>query len=138
MNEYLLGFLAVALVVALLLFFFVAKFARKAPGLNKAHYEDQWLRIERLAAGSQGEVHLAVLEADKLLDHALKARGFGGQTMGDRLKRARNSFRNNNGVWQAHKLRNRLAHESGITIGSGEVSSALAGFKAGLRDLGAL
>lgn len=138
MNEYLLGFLAAALVIALLLFFFIAKFARKAPGIDRAYYEDQWQRIEGLGNGTASEQHLSVLEADKLLDHALKARGFGGQTMGDRLKRARNTFRNNNVVWQAHKLRNRLAHESGITVRSSEVGDALNGFRAGLKDLGAL
>lgn len=138
MNEYLLGFLAVALVGALLLFFFIAKFGRKASGLNRAYYEDQWARIQNLGVGSASEQHLAVLEADKLLDHALKARGFGGQTMGDRLKRARNTFKDNNAVWQAHKLRNRLAHESGITVSSGQVGGALGGFKGGLKDLGAI
>ena len=138
MNDYLLGFLAAALVIALLLFFFIAKFGRKTPGLDLAYYQEHWQRIQSLANSSASEQHLAVLEADKLLDHALKARNFGGQTMGDRLKRARNTFRNNNAVWQAHKLRNRLAHESGITVSSGEVGNALSGFKAGLKDLGAL
>lgn len=138
MNEYILGFLASALIGALLLFFFITKFAHKAPKIDRAYYEDQWLRIQRLGSGNQAELHLSVMEADKLLDHALKARGFGGQTMGDRLKRARSTFRNNNAIWQAHKLRNRLAHESGVAVSASEVSSALAGFKIGLKDLGVL
>jgi transposase len=58
--------------------------------------------------------------------------------MGDRLKNARGSFMNNNAVWEAHKLRNRLAHEQNVQLNSFSVDQALKGFKAGLKDLGAL
>lgn len=138
MNDTLVWFLAIALVGATIFFVLIGLFAKKPSRLDRAYYEEQWQRINRLAGGSEAEMHMAVLEADKLLDHALKARGFGGQTMGDRLKRARNSFRDNNAVWQSHKLRNRLAHESGTNLSSGSVGRAMQGFKSGLRDLGAL
>lgn len=138
MNELLIGFLAAALVLAFALFFVVTKFGPKRSLVDRAYYQEQWQRISGLASGSQAEQHLAVFEADKLLDHALKARGMGGQTMGDRLKSARSRFSNNNMVWQAHKLRNRLAHEAGVSVSYGELSAAMSAFKSALRDLGVL
>lgn len=138
MNDTLLWFLAIAFIGAVAFLVFIGVFARRPSRLDRAYYETQWQRINTLAGGNEAEMHLAVFEADKLLDHALKARGFGGQTMGDRMKRARASIRDNNSMWQAHKLRNRLAHEAGTRLSGGTVGHAMQGFKAALRDLGAL
>lgn len=138
MNEVLITFLAVALVVAIILFVYIGVFGRKNTTLDRDYYQRQWAIINRQINGNQAELHQAVLEADKLLDRALKERGAKGQTMGDRLKNSRNSLSNNNSVWQAHKLRNRIAHETGVALKQGEVRAALSGFASGLKDLGAL
>lgn len=138
MSDALFIFLAVALGVAIIFFILIAKFARRPQALDRDYYQRQWQRIMQLQQGSEVEWHVAVMEADKLLDHALKARGFRGQTMGERLKSARNNLHDNNGVWQAHKLRNRLAHESDVRLNPGQVNAALNGLKSGLRDVGAL
>lgn len=55
----------------------------------------------------------AVMEADKLLDYVLKSKRIKGDTLGERLKNAKHLFKTSsyNRVWEAHKLRNRLAHE---------------------------
>lgn len=138
MNEVLITFLAVALVIALVLFVYIGLFAKKHTSLDRDYYQRQWAIIGRQISGNQAELHQAVLEADKLLDRALKERGLKGQTMGDRLKSAKTMLSNNNAVWQAHKMRNRLAHETGVRLTQGEVRGALSGFKSGLTDLGAL
>ncbi len=130
-------FLVIVLIAAVAVLFILSKLKPKRT-LDTAMFRQAWQRIETLKNGSEAEWHVAVFEADKLLDQALKARGFRGQTMGDRLKNARKSLSHNNEVWQAHKLRNRLAHETGVTLGSSQVHSALDGFRAGLKDLGAL
>ena len=44
----------------------------------------------------------------------------------------------NDATWFAHKLRNRLVHESNVRLRKRDVQKALAGFRQGLRDLGAL
>lgn len=130
--------LAVVLVAGLLLFAFIATRGRKHGRLDHAFYEKQWRAIESLQKQGGSGWQLAIFEADKLLDHALKDSGYPGQTMGDRLKDAQGAFRNVDSVWQAHKLRNRLAHETGISLNSFGVSKALGQFKAALKDLGAL
>ncbi|MBP6041761.1 hypothetical protein KA529_01940 [Candidatus Saccharibacteria bacterium] len=95
-----------------------------------------WQRVKSIASGS--EPQFAIIEADKVFDQVLKQRGFRGETMGDRLRSAKPSLKNNNAVWSAHKLRNRLVHETEVKVSKKEVSSALASFEKGLRSLGAL
>ena len=130
-------FLAVVLVAAVVLLVLLGNLKPKRK-LDHALFRQRWQRIESLKNGNEAEWHLAVFEADKLLDEALKSRGFRGKTMGDRLKNARKNLAHNNDVWQAHKLRNRLAHEAGVTLHQSQVNNALHGFEAGLKDLGAL
>lgn len=77
----------------------------------------------------------AILKADKLLDHALKKSGYSG-SLGDKLQQARAVFRDNNGLWSAHKLRNRIAHEMNVKISSSQTKIALKAFQKALYDLG--
>ncbi len=130
--------LGVVLFVGLVLFAYISQAGRNKGHLDKKFYQREWARIEQLQKQGGAGWHMAVMEADKLLDQALRAQGYPGDTMGERLKDARRTFRNNDGIWQAHKLRNRLAHESGNQLNSFGVSSALKQFKNGLKDLGAL
>jgi hypothetical protein len=77
----------------------------------------------------------AVLKADKLLDFALKKAGFEG-SLGEKMKAAKAVFRDNNAVWSAHKLRNRIAHEIDIKVSTQQANTALKGFKKAFADLG--
>jgi hypothetical protein len=137
-NLILIMFAAI-LFVGILLMVIIA-LTRKTPGgLNREEFRMKWMQIERsLSVDDEGSNHLAILNADKLLDQALKARGFRGETMGERLKSASTHLRNRNAVWTAHKLRNRIAHESDVKISPNATRQALKAFKAGLRDLGAI
>ena len=64
--------------------------------------------------------------------------GTPGKTMGDRLKRVGDRFENQNAVWRAHKLRNVIAHESGVEVSYRQAQNALAIYKQALKDLGAI
>src|SRR5690606_26885571 len=102
-------------------------------------YRLRWLKIEQqLRRDTPGSHHLTVLEADKLLDMALKERGFRGNTMGERMKAAKDSWSNAGAVWGAHKLRNQIAHETDTRVSYDDARRALANFKRGLKDLGAI
>jgi hypothetical protein len=81
---------------------------------------------------------MTILNADKLLDLALKERGIKGETMGERMKNAKDTWKNANAVWGAHKLRNQIAHEADIRVGYDDTRRALAGFKQALKDVGAI
>lgn len=138
MNTLLFVVLALILIIAVVMFAALGRINRTRSGLDRAYYQKQWLMITSYKTNGGAGLQLAVFEADKLLDHALKARNFAGETMGDRLKNARGAFMNNDAVWHAHKLRNRLAHEQNVPLNGLVVDKALRSFKAALKDLGAL
>lgn len=77
----------------------------------------------------------AVMDADKILDYALARKGFVG-SVGEKLKKAGPRFSNLDGIWRAHKYRNKLAHELG-RVKMDEAKDALGQFKRALNDLGA-
>ncbi|HCW32316.1 TPA: hypothetical protein DGH83_02325 [Candidatus Peregrinibacteria bacterium] len=105
---------------------------------GKISIEDQqkmqiyWAKVVNLVEINPKE---ALLEADKLLDVALKIKGFHG-SLGEKLKRAGPLFSHRNEVWQAHKMRNRLAHELDVKVSLVEVKVFLSYFKQALNDLG--
>ncbi len=131
---FVLGVLIVAVVL-----FVVIWLTRRAPkGLNREKYQSDWLSLEQSVTKDQASWQLAVLNADKLLDRALKEKGYKGTSMGERMVSAGRLFTKRDAVWAAHKLRNRLAHEEGVTLSSKVTRQALASFKYALKDLGAL
>ena len=119
--------------------FAIVTLGKKGGRLDVEKYRIKWLSIEQsLARDNEASYQLAVLNADKLLDHALREKGFKGQTMGDRLKAAKDSLPHRNDIWTAHKLRNQLAHEPDFKVDYNQARKALAVFKAGLKDIGAI
>jgi hypothetical protein len=136
-------FLIVAIVFGLLVLFALSKLGRRLGvhpqrGLNQDYFFTKWFELlQRIKTGEEGMI-LAVIDADKLLDEALKKKHFRGKTMGERLVSAQRSLKDNDAVWFAHKLRNRLVHEPNVRLKKSEAQTALAGFKKGLQDLGAL
>lgn len=132
---YLLGIIFLGLLVLFLLTKVGGKKIRR--NLNREYYEQRWLELLARVKTDDGMI-LAVIDADKLLDEALKRRGFKGKTMGERLVSAQRSITDNDAVWYAHKLRNRLVHEPNVKLKKKEAQNALSGFRLGLKDLGAL
>lgn len=138
MNSFVVIMVIGIIIVGIVMLGIIASTRRKAPGLDQEEFRSKWLKIEASIIDDEASCHLAILNADKLLDSALKARGFAGETMGERMKSARNTFSNNNAVWAAHKLRNQIAHEPDVTIKSKTARYALKAFKKALKDVGAL
>lgn len=107
--------------------------------LDVTKYRSRWLKIEQVLSRDQpASYQLAVLEADKLLDQALREKGIAGQTMGERMKAFNTRWSNANAVWSAHKLRNQIAHETDVRVSFDDTRRALGGFKQGLKDVGAI
>ena len=110
-----------------------------SPTLNRVKYQKRWLEIENsLDRNNQASYQMAVLNADKLLDHALKERRFKGESMGERMKSAQKLWSNADHIWTAHKVRNKLAHESEFQLTREIALRTLAAFKKALKDLGAI
>lgn len=127
----------VAIGIALLIFISVTR-KQRGGQLDQEKYRSKWLSITQSTNDTQESWQFAVLNADKLLDTALRERGVAGETMGERLKASKSVLRDIDSVWRAHKLRNRIAHEDGQKIGKRQCAEALKIFKRALADLGAL
>lgn len=91
---------------------------------------------ERLASPNPADWNLAVIRADSIFDAVLKDMGLPGETMGDRLKGLDISKLNSlNDVWEAHKIRNRIAHETDRVLTHQEAKHAVHLFAQALREL---
>ena len=133
--------LAGIVIIGALLFWFIAKISNKScrKRLDVDQYRIKFLAVEnQLKRDNPASFNLAVLNADKIVDQALRESGIVGETMGERMKSAVKKFSDNNGLWRAHKLRNRIAHETDVNVSYDEARRALVDFKKALKDLGAI
>lgn len=138
-DNTILGFFAGVLVIGALLIAAIMLTKKGGMQLDVDKYRLKWMAIEKqLKVDDQSGCVLAVLNADKLLDQALRERGIKGQTMGERMKTAKDTWSNANSVWGAHKLRNQIAHESDHHLSYDDARRAVAGFKQALKDVGAI
>lgn len=112
---------------------------RRKKKLNQAKFTGQWQDLQKLCV-SRKTWPQAILEADKLVDEALKKRRFKGRTTGERLVSAQHDLTDNEMIWFGHKLHNRLAQQEidVRTLKKQDIINALGGFRQALRDLGAL
>jgi hypothetical protein len=132
------AFLIGAIIFGILVLIFISRFGRRlVQPINRSYFEKKWSELLSRVKTQEG-MTLAIIDADKLLGEALKRKGYKGKTMGERLVAAQRDLSNNDGVWYAHKLRNRLVHESNFRLRRNEAKNALAAIKQGLQDLGAL
>jgi hypothetical protein len=83
---------------------------------------------------SRGDMHRKVLDAENVVDHALRALGYKG-SFADKLKAAGPRFTDVQGLWNAHKLRNRIAHEMNLQVSELEAGRAINAFAKALKDL---
>lgn len=104
-------------------------------GIDGAHFKNEWNDCIK-QFGNEETRSLSVINADKLLDEALKCLGFQGDTMAERLISAKNRLKNKDEVWASHKLRNKLVHETGYHPNEKTVKNALNGYYRAFRDLG--
>ncbi len=73
----------------------------------------RWRRIlEQAKSDSEKSARLAILEADIMLNELLDVRGYRGETMADKMRGVdRATFNTIDLAWEAHKIRNKIAHE---------------------------
>ena len=73
----------------------------------------KWQKVlELLGMINESDWRLAIIEADNILADLLQKMGYVGDTIGDKLKAVEPSdFLSLDAAWEAHKVRNRVAHE---------------------------
>ncbi len=130
--------LSFILLGALVLFGLVWYLSKRTATIDQAWFEREWDKISTKYNKGEDLWPQAIIDADKLVDEALKQLKYPGKTMGERLVSANRVFRDADGIWRAHKLRNKLVHEHGGKLKKNYVSSALRSFRKALKDLGAM
>lgn len=139
MDSGVVVFLIAVLAIGLATLVIVILTRRGGSLLNVEKYQTQWLSIESsLKRDDASSAQLAILNADKLVDMALRERGFKGGTMGERMKSAKDTWSNADHIWGAHKIRNRIAHEPNVKVSYDIAKRALVAYKQALKDLGAI
>jgi hypothetical protein len=139
MDQSIIFFFAGVLVVGGLLFAVISLTKKGPKQLDVEHYRVKWMEIEQqLKKDEPATFSVVVLNADKLLDQALQARGLKGSTTADRMKSASKLFTNRNYVWSAHRLRNKIAHDADVRVTYDDARRALGDFKRALKDVGAI
>ena len=100
----------------------------------------RWDEIQKhLNSTKEAEWKFAVIEADSLVDYILKSSGYPGDTMGERLKNIdKSQIVTLDCLWEAHKIRNRLAHDMNYFLRYGEAKRAIQLYEKTLKELQAL
>lgn len=91
---------------------------------------------EKLDAAGDIDAAMIVIEADALADKALKIFGARGETMGERIKFISGpEFKSTDDLWEAHKMRNQIAHGDSAGIVYSDAVYAINKFEKALVEL---
>jgi hypothetical protein len=73
----------------------------------------RWRRImEHAQSVDEHKWRLAILECDIMLNELLDMQGYKGETIAEKMKQvSRTNFNSIDDAWEAHKVRNKVAHE---------------------------
>jgi hypothetical protein len=130
--------IAIFAAVILILAVVVAVFYRRRPQpLKTEYYQTKWKELQDLLHDKTKWAE-AILDADRLLETALKKKHIKGRSMGERLVKAQRLFTDNDSVWFGHKLRNKIDSDPTTKLKETEVKQALLGIRQALKDVGAL
>jgi hypothetical protein len=80
---------------------------------DEAKDDKKWkMVIDKIKSNNSSDWRLAIIEADNLLDELTRELGLVGENLGERLKNTNaDNFKHLDLAWEAHRLRNRVAHE---------------------------
>lgn len=80
---------------------------------HRGRSNDRWDDIQQhIASQNPNDWKLAIIEADVMLEQVLDERGYAGISIGEKLRSVSPaSLRSLNDAWEAHKVRNKIAHE---------------------------
>lgn len=96
-----------------------AEWAQHRKAAHTVEHEDipatrmRWNRImEHAQSADEHKWRLAILECDIMLNELLDLQGYKGETIAEKMKQvSRANFNTIDDAWEAHKVRNKVAHE---------------------------
>ncbi len=106
--------------------------ASEDKGVRNTRWENL---LKYLESDNPSEWKLAIIEADTLLDEMVTKLGYLGQNLGERLKGIEPSdFLTLQEAWEAHKVRNQIAHEAGFQLSKREARRVIELFAKVFRE----
>ncbi len=108
---------------------------------EKTTKNSRWNDVEmHIGENNPNSWRLAIIEADILLEEVLTNAGYVGATIGDKLKSANaTSFTTIQDAWEAHKVRNEIAHAGGDFILTKKLAQeTIMRFERVFREFGAI
>jgi len=107
--------------------------AKNAPNFESGPVvNNQWMAVKKyMDSSNSNDWRQAIMEADIMLDTMLTKIGYAGDTVADKLKNVEESdFVTLQKAWEAHKIRNRIAHKgSEFKIDRGEAERTIGLFE---------
>jgi hypothetical protein len=92
----------------------------------------RWESVKaHIATDNPNDWRQAIIDADIILDDILNRMGYHGESVGEKLKRvAKGDFATLDDAWEAHKVRNQIAHEgSALGLNHHEAKAAIDRYK---------
>jgi hypothetical protein len=139
-NDKVIIFLVIAIILI-----FIANFLKKLKRQKRTEkklkdkVKTDWLEILEISRKDEDIYKkMAIIEADKLLDNTLKRMGTPGSTMGQRLKYITQKYPKLKPVWEAHKIRNLISHESNFELYKKTSSKCIYLYESAFKVLGIL
>jgi hypothetical protein len=108
-----------------------------AGGVIRTRWDDIF---ELSTSANESDWRRAILEADIMLSDALRAHGYDGATVADQLRMANPiQMTTLNLAWNAHKMRNRIAHEGErMELTERDVRATIDEYRRVFEELGAI
>jgi hypothetical protein len=110
---------------------------KRVPTMRDIVMRERWHAIEtKFALGTAESSRLAIIEADALVDTALKGMQIPGEHLADRLSNLdQNDIKSMNRVWRAHRLRNDLVHTPGFGVSPADAKQTMDDYEAFLKEM---
>lgn len=121
---------ALLILLAILIFLFIRK---TSPRKIKKNWKNIQAKLPK-----QDKWREALIEADDLLDKALKTKNYTGKTTGEKLVKAEKIFSDKDELWYGHKLSRAVKEKPNIKLKKNDMKRALLAIRRGLKDLGAM
>ncbi len=105
--------------------------------VGKEEKNEQWeVILKHLASDNSSDWRMAIIEADNIMDDMVKRMGYEGKDMGERLRAVEPSdFTSIQSAWEAHKVRNKIAHDGlGFEISQREAKRVIGLYEQVFRE----
>lgn len=107
-----------------------------APEAKNKNAQEWNLIVVKSRLPDENERKFAIIAADALIERILDLSGYHGENLGDRLKKIESSDLDSlNDLWEAHKVRNRIAHEASYKLSLEDSARTISFFEKTLKEL---